>query len=771
MGEVMSKKNPGPVFCALLVALVAAGPARSLDAGEEIGFERTPPRLAFIDGEASFWRPGAGDWAPAQVNTALAAGDELFTGAAANLELQVGGAAFVRAGENTQLGLTGLEPDFLQLRVTEGHVSLDLRTRSASQTIEIDTPNAAFTIEKTGYYRVEVTGETTTFTSRRGGRATVTTAAGTSAVVAPSEQLVVIGTDAPAIETYAASELDAWDRWNYERTDEQLDAVSARYVPAGVYGVDNLDHHGDWRLVPTYGAVWVPRGVPVGWAPYSTGRWMYDPYYDWTWVDDAPWGWAPYHYGRWVYTSGYWGWCPGRVVVRPYYSPALVAFYGGGGFSVGVSFGAASVGWVALGWGEPLLPWWGPIGYRGVPRWRGWGGPRVVNNVVINQKTVINVRDIQHYRNAGVRDALVTVDRNRFGRRSGAEQRYTRGDASRFRPVHGDLGVRPDRTSLVASTGEARRPARQVRERSVVAVREPRVDRSAELGSSRGARSSQQRARSGRDEAQSAALPTRLLQPADGSKRIETSRRPPFARSGETERQIAPPAPRFEQVQREEATRSRRERSQAGAGKEPEASSADAASDRSQMRSSRNQQPPAAARERGPSAEQAAPVKRGRSSRTPRAPATEQQEAPRVEPPSPAAPEPSRSAARPGGSTSRSQREPTAVSRSRAERASRSTTSGRSAARERVSPSARQLPGEPANRVYRQPSQQVQRAERAAPQQVQVRRGEQSRQRGGEPRAAQPQQRGGGEMRGAQSRQGGGGAGASRGGSPRQGHR
>lgn len=24
----------------------------------------TPPRLAFVDGEVSFWRPGAEDWAP-----------------------------------------------------------------------------------------------------------------------------------------------------------------------------------------------------------------------------------------------------------------------------------------------------------------------------------------------------------------------------------------------------------------------------------------------------------------------------------------------------------------------------------------------------------------------------------------------------------------------------------------------------------------------------------------------------------------------------------
>ena len=164
--------------------------------------------------------------------------------------------------------------------------------------------------------------------------------------------------------------------------------------------------------------MWVPRGVAPGWAPYSTGRWVYDPYYGWTWVDDAPWGWAPYHYGRWVHVSGYWGWCPGPIVARPYYSPALVAFYGGGGFSRRRHVGTPYVGWVALGWGEPVIPWWGPARFRGQPYWAGWGGPRVVNNVVINNKTVIKGNQINVYQNAAVHDAIVGVDRKHFGRRS-----------------------------------------------------------------------------------------------------------------------------------------------------------------------------------------------------------------------------------------------------------------------------------------------------------------------------------------------------------------
>src|SRR5207253_4876407 len=67
---------------------------------------------------------------------------------------------------------------------------------------------------------------------------------------------------------------------------------------------DELDRDGSWRDDPSYGPVWAPAAVPPEWAPYSTGRWMWDPYYGWTWVDDAPWGWAPFHYGRWVFVGG-----------------------------------------------------------------------------------------------------------------------------------------------------------------------------------------------------------------------------------------------------------------------------------------------------------------------------------------------------------------------------------------------------------------------------------------------------------------------------------
>lgn len=489
---------------------------------------RTPPRLSFVDGQASFWRPGAPEWAAAQINTPIAPGDELSTGSPGNFEIQIGARAFVRAWANTALGLVNQEPDFIQIKVTAGYASLDLRALDPGRVVEVDTPGAAFTIEHPGYYRVEVVGDRTEFITRRGGRATVTTANGQAAAIAPSEEIVIEGTDVPRIATYVAPPLDDWDRWNYARTDYHLDSVSTRHASPAMYGVSDLDRHGRWRVVPDYGSIWVPTTVPAGWAPYSTGSWTWDPYYGWTWVDTMPWGWAPFHYGRWVHVDGYWGWTPGPVVARPVYAPALVAFFGAGGGAVRV--GSPVVGWVALGWGEPVIPWWGAPRFVGMPWWGGWGGPRVVNNVVINRTTVVNVQNITVYRHASVQSAVVVVDHHRFGHGPIGPARHARVDVRGLEPVRGRVDVRPVPASFAPTTVKGVRPSDERFGRPVVATRAPHP------GPSEGTPEVSRKAPG------VAAVPPPRLVPAPR----ETDATPRAPRGvGRTERPQSPPAPRF----------------------------------------------------------------------------------------------------------------------------------------------------------------------------------------------------------------------------------
>jgi uncharacterized protein DUF6600 len=386
-----------------------------------------PPRLSYIDGPVSFWRPGAAEWAPAQVNTPLAPGDQLHTGNRGTVEVQVGGRAFLRAWGDTEVGVLDQANDSLHFKIADGHVVADLRAVYAGGIIHIETPGAAFTLDRPGYYRVDVSPQATSLTTRREG-----------------QQARTVRVEAGATRTIAAPAVDAWDRWNQMRTDEVLYSTSVRYVGEGIYGLRDLDEYGDWRVLPTYGAAWVPRGAPAGWAPYTTGRWAWDPRFGWTWVDTAVWGWAPFHHGRWVYLDGVWAWAPGPVVVRPVYAPALVAFFHAPGMRVSVG---PFVSWVALGWGEPVVPWWGRAGFIGRPHWLGWSGPRVVNNVVVNRTTIVSASDIHVYRNARVNRALVAVAPDRFGRARVEEARVMTVDARRLEPVRGALRVAPEPVS------------------------------------------------------------------------------------------------------------------------------------------------------------------------------------------------------------------------------------------------------------------------------------------------------------------------------------
>jgi hypothetical protein len=451
--------------------------------GESGAYDLTPPRLSLAEGRVSFWRPGADDWTTAQINTPLVPGDEISTDSPGNTEIQIGSHAFVRGWTNTQIGLENQEADFIQFKLTDGSAAFDLRRLERGRTVEIDTPNAAFTIVQPGYYRVDVTGDRTSFITRRAGRATVIPSGGDPLVVTSSEELVIDGTSAPRAASYVAPPPDIWDQWNYARTDKLLEAVSGRYLAPEMYGESDLDRYGTWRVVPSYGSVWVPTGQRVGWTPYSTGSWVRDPFYGWTWVDSAPWGWAPYHYGRWVFVDGYWAWAPGPVVTRPVYAPALVAFFGGPGAVVSV--GGPLVGWVALGWGEPVVPWWGRPGFIHEPSWRGWGGPRVVNNVVVTNTTVVNVQHINVYRNAEVRNAVVVVNENRFGRGSITSAREARVDEKSLHLTHEAPQIAARPASFVPTDSRGIRPPEASLKRSVVATRPPRVASESASGAER----------------------------------------------------------------------------------------------------------------------------------------------------------------------------------------------------------------------------------------------------------------------------------------------
>ncbi len=393
----------------LILALALLAPKRATAAEDD-----DPPgrvaRLSVAEGQVSFSPAGTDDWVAAVLNRPVTIGDKLWTDKDSRAELHVDTAAFRMAGE-TGFSFLNLDDETIQVRVTEGTVSIRVRRLDDNQTLEVDTPNLAFSIVRPGTYRVNVNeaGDATVVTVRDGQG--VVTGGGSEYTVRQGEQGVFSGTDTLDADIEGVVAPDEFDNWCEERDLHEDHAVARRYVSDDVIGYEDLDDNGGWRPVPEYGTVWFPHTTIIGWAPYRYGHWAFIAPWGWTWVDDAPWGFAPFHYGRWVFVAGAWGWVPAppRVVgiayVRPVYAPALVAWVGGPHFGIGVGVGGGfpagvNVGWFPLGPREVFVP--------------SYAVSRAYVNRVNISNTRVNQTIVNNYYNTTVINRNVNVTNVRY---------------------------------------------------------------------------------------------------------------------------------------------------------------------------------------------------------------------------------------------------------------------------------------------------------------------------------------------------------------------
>jgi len=287
------------------------------------------------------------------MNWPVTSENHLTTAPGARAEFRVGSTA-IRLDGDTDLEVQELNDDRLVLRLNYGTVAVRLRDPAMLNEFEFLTPQARITLAEPGSFRVDTErAPDTTVVNVSVGNVRVE-GAGTMLTARAGKRVEVRGDD---IFT-ALARRDDFDNWvaNRDRRDEGQ--VASRYIPADMTGYEDLDNYGNWVEDREYGTVWFPRAVPVGWAPYRDGRWVWISPWGWTWVDNSPWGYAPFHYGRWVVVSGRWCWTPGRVVGRPVWSPALVGWVGGNNWSV--SFGSGrtgpAVGWYPLNPRDPYVP-------------------------------------------------------------------------------------------------------------------------------------------------------------------------------------------------------------------------------------------------------------------------------------------------------------------------------------------------------------------------------------------------------------------------------
>jgi hypothetical protein len=108
-----------------------------------------------MNGPVSFLAAGDNDWVQATPNRPLWTGDRLWTGSGARAELQIGGAA-LRLAPETSITVINFDDRIAQFEVTQGAVQFRVRTIDSGDTIEIDTPNLAYSVRQPGDYRVDV---------------------------------------------------------------------------------------------------------------------------------------------------------------------------------------------------------------------------------------------------------------------------------------------------------------------------------------------------------------------------------------------------------------------------------------------------------------------------------------------------------------------------------------------------------------------------------------------------------------------------------------
>ena len=305
-------------------------------------------RLAFLSGSVSLQVSGDTEWSDASINYPLGTGDRIYVDQGGRAEIQLGDVT-LRLSDATDVTITNLSDDLIQIGLSSGTARLTVEALDRDDSLEIDTPGGPLVVMAPGVYRLSISPVHGTVVAVDHGSLAVGSGEDATTVEA-SHAVALTGEDTLEVSDVDMPPEDDFNRWGGDRDRGLVESTSARYVDRSTPGYSDLDASGTWDTDPSYGAVWYPSAVPVDWAPYRYGRWIWIEPWGWTWVASEPWGYAPFHYGRWAYVRRRWGWIPGPPVRHPCYAPALVVF-------IGVNNGGVQA-WFPLGPREPYNPWY-----------------------------------------------------------------------------------------------------------------------------------------------------------------------------------------------------------------------------------------------------------------------------------------------------------------------------------------------------------------------------------------------------------------------------
>ena len=183
---------------------------------------------------------GVNDWVAANMNRPLTTSDRVWTDKDSRAELNVGD-GFIRMNSETSLTLTNVSDSTVQLELDQGTLNLTVRHLEKGEVFEIDTPNYAFTVMKTGVYRFDVLpSQDQSWVTVRSGYGEAT---GKGAAVRVNSGTQVRFSSGNSLQhaVYSAPARDSFEDWAQVRDKRLDDSLSARYVSPGVIGYQDLD--------------------------------------------------------------------------------------------------------------------------------------------------------------------------------------------------------------------------------------------------------------------------------------------------------------------------------------------------------------------------------------------------------------------------------------------------------------------------------------------------------------------------------------------------
>ncbi|HXM98900.1 MAG TPA: FecR family protein [Candidatus Dormibacteraeota bacterium] len=305
-------------------------------------------RLSLLQGDVRFTRDAHGDplsdtgatWETAILNLPIRQGYVVATdNGRAEIEFENGAMVFLN--EHSVL-------EFYDLSLNDGALTTRLILRQGTISAYVHPGSDDYFSVTGGDFTVEATSRANFRVDNFDDGSSVSVLTGRVSVVhknetSPLEKNQTLsmraGDDAVAIDRLGNE--DGFDKWVSGRIDAVSTATNAslHYVNSPYYssGFSDLATYGSWFAVGGFGNCWRPYGVGLGWSPFDTGSWYYDPFVGWSFVGFEPWGWAPYHYGSWIFSRGLgWVWVPSGFGYRGMPWRPVTAVFVHAGNSVGL---------------------------------------------------------------------------------------------------------------------------------------------------------------------------------------------------------------------------------------------------------------------------------------------------------------------------------------------------------------------------------------------------------------------------------------------------